>query len=107
MSKMIVASHDSFLSARSEHSLSSLPDSEVFDLLDAFYSVEEAEGAVPDDFQDDVIQLSTEEARLADMLISGLQEGGMSAQGAALLVALYACSVESRVMSQEVSGYVC
>ena len=107
MSKMIVASHDSFFSTHSEHSLSSLPDSEVFDLLDAFYSVEEAEGAVPDDFQDDVIQLSTEEARLADMIITGLQAGGMSMQGAALLVALYACSVESRAISQEVSSYVC
>ena len=107
MSKMIVASHDSFFSARSEHSLSSLPDSEVFDLLDEFYSSEELEEAIPDDYQDDVIQLSTEEARLADMLISGLQEGGMSEQDAALLVALYACSVESRAMSQEVSGYVC
>jgi hypothetical protein len=107
MSKMIVASQDSFFSAYSEHSLSSLPDSAGFDLLDEFYSVEEAEGAAPDDFQDDVIQLSTEEARLADMLISGLQKGGMSAQGAALLVALYACSVESRAISQEVSSYVC
>lgn len=107
MSKMIVASHDSFFSACSEHSLSSLPDSEVFDLLDEFYSSEELEGATADDFQDDVIQLSTEEARLADMLITGLQEGGMSSQGAALLVALYACSVESRAISQEVSGYVC
>ena len=107
MSKMIVASHDSFFSARSEHSLSSLPDSEVFDLLDAFYSVEEAEGAVPDDFQDNVIQLSTEEARLADMIITGLQASGMNFQGAVLLVSLYACSVESRAISQEVSGYVC
>ena len=107
MSRLFFDSHDSFMASPTDHSLGSLPDSEVFDLLDEFYSSEELEGAIPDDYQDDVIQLSTEEARLADMLISGLQKGGMSAQGAALLVALYACSVESRAMSQEVSGYVC
>ena len=107
MSKMIVASHDSFFSARSEHSLSSLPDPEIFDLLDEFYSADAAGENEPAASQSDEINLSFEEARLADMIITGLQDGGMSSQGATLLVALYACSVESRAISQEVSSYVC
>lgn len=41
MSRLFFDSHDSFLASRSDHSLGSLPDVEIFDLLEEFYAAED------------------------------------------------------------------
>ena len=51
--------------------------------------------------------LSQEEARLCDMIIDRMEAGGLNPQAAMLLVSMYACSVEERVMRSEVNKYVC
>jgi hypothetical protein len=40
MSKLFFDSHDSFKASPTDHSLGSLPDSEIFDLLEEFYAAE-------------------------------------------------------------------
>ena len=40
MSKLFFDSNDSFSDSRTDHSLGSLPDSEIFDLLEEFYAAE-------------------------------------------------------------------
>ena len=51
--------------------------------------------------------LSQEEARLCDMIIDRMEAGGLNPQAAMLLVSMYACSAEERVMRSEVNKYVC
>ena len=107
MSKLFFDSHDSFLDSRIDHSLGSLPDSEIFDLLDEFYAVKDAGSPELDPFEENAPVLSQEEARLCDMIIDRMEAGGLNPQAAVLLVSMYACSVEERVMRSEVNKYVC
>ena len=41
------------------------------------------------------------------MIIDRMEAGGLNPQAAMLLVSMYACSVEERVMRSEVNKYVC
>ena len=107
MSKLFFDSHDSFLDSRTDHSLGSLPDSEIFDLLEEFYAAEGPGSLEPHSFEENAPLLSQEEARLCDMIIDRMETGGLNPQAAMLLVSMYACSVEERVMRSEVNKYVC
>jgi hypothetical protein len=107
MSKLFFDSHDSFSDSRTDHSLGSLPDSEIFDLLEEFYAAEESDSPALDFFEENAPVLSQEEARLCDMIIDRMEAGGLNPQAAMLLVSMYACSVEERVMRSEVNKYVC
>ena len=114
MSRLFFDSHDSFLASRSDHSLGSLPDSwnhsirlEIFDILEEFYAAEESDSLVLDSFEKNASALSQEEARLIEMIIDRMEAGGLNPQASMLLVSMYACSVEERVMRSEVNKYVC
>ena len=107
MSKWLFDSHDSFKASPTDHSLGSLPDSEIFDLLEEFYAVKDAGSLELDSFEENAPVLSQEEARLCDMIINRMEAGGLNPQAAMLLVSMYACSVEERVMRSEVNKYVC
>jgi hypothetical protein len=107
MSKLFFDSHDSFSDSRTDHSLGSLPDAEIFDLLDEFYAVKDAGSPELDPFEKNAPALSQEEARLCDMIIDRMEAGGLNPQAAMLLVSMYACSVEERVMRSEMNKYVC
>ena len=69
MSRLLFDSHDSFLDSHTDHSLGSLPDSEVFDLLEEFYSVKEAGSPELDPFEKNAPVLSQEEAQPPDQLL--------------------------------------
>ena len=90
MSRLLFDSHDSFLDSHADHSLGSLPDSEVFDLLEEFYVVKEASSPELDPFKKNAPALSQEEARLCDMIIDRMEAGGVNPQAAMLLVSMYA-----------------
>ena len=107
MSRLFFDSHDSFIASATDHSLGFLPDSEVFDLLEEFYSVKEAGSPELDPFEKNAPVLSQEEARLCDMIIDRMEAGGVNPQAAMLLVSMYACSVEERIVRSEVNRYVC
>ena len=100
-------SQDFLMSSRTDHSLGALPDSEIFDLLEEFYAVEESDSPVLDPFEENAPTLSQEEVRLCDMIIDRMEAGGLNPQAAMLLISMYACSVEERVMQSEVNKYVC
>jgi hypothetical protein len=104
MSKLFFDSHDSFSDSRTDHSLGSLPDSEIFDLLEEFYAAEESDSPALDFFEENAPVLSQEEARLCDMIIDRMEAGGLNPQAAMLLVSMYACSVEERVMRSELNA---
>ena len=93
MSKLFFDCHDSFLDSRTDHSLGSLPDSEIFDLLEEFYAAEGPGSLEPYSFEENAPLLSQEEARLCDMIIDHMETGGVNPQAAMLLVSMYACSV--------------
>ena len=107
MSRLLFDSHDSLLASLNDHSLGSLPDSEIFDLLEEFYAAEDPGSLEPDSFEGNAPLLSQEEARLCDMIIDRMEAGGLNPQAAMLLVSMYACSVEERVMRSEMNKYVC
>lgn len=107
MSKLFYDSHDSFLALRADHSLGSLPDSEIFDLLEEFYATEDPGSLELDPFEENAPTLSQEEVRLCDMIIDRMEAGGLNPQVAMLLISMYACRVEERVMRSEVNKYVC
>ena len=107
MSKLFFDSHDSFSDSRTDHSLGSLPDAEIFDLLEEFYAADGHDNSGLDSFEENAPVLSQEEARLCDMIIDRMEAGGLNPQAAMLLVSMYACSVEERVMRSEVNKYVC
>ena len=95
------------MASPTDHSLGSLPDSEIFDLLEKFYASEKPDSPELDPFEENAPVLSQEEARLCDMIIDRMEAGGLNPQAAMLLVSMYACSVEERVMRSEVNKYVC
>lgn len=76
MSKLFFDCHDSFLDSRTDHSLGSLPDSEIFDLLEEFYAAEGPGSLEPYSFEENAPLLSQEEARLCDMIIDRMEAGG-------------------------------
>lgn len=107
MSRLFFDSNDSFMASPTDHSLGSLPDSEIFDLLEEFFAAEDPGSLELDPFEENAPALSQEEARLCDMIIDRMEAGGLNPQVAMLLVSMYACSVEERVMRSEVNKYVC
>jgi len=107
MSRLFFDSHDSFMVSPTDHSLGSLPDAEIFDLLEEFYAAEGPVSPELDPFEKNAPVLSQEEARLCNMIIDRMEAGGLNPQAAMLLVSMYACSVEERVMRSEVNKYVC